>query len=432
MTTRMMTAHALRIALLATTACGQGEATRERTQTAAEPLLGPTETTKSGAVALLRGNNSNLVLLEDTCSAALIAPNLALTARHCVEILTSSYTCSATFTGLPTHGYFAIRTEADVSGTGTPFVVSKIRKPTTIAACDGDIALLILETSVPGTTLVPIVPRLAAPPMSGAIYSAIGYGANSDGVNSNDGRRRRADGSQVACGGDCGGAPFMFYGAPSTICGGDSGGPALDAQGGVIGIAARGSCGTAGGIDMYTRTDAHAALIVAAALEAATLGGYPAPAWAVVPPSKDAGAADAAADADAGAHAGAATPHGADTPAQGASEDSPAPASATREQITKTGCSVVRAVEPTTAWPLLLLASALVALRERRRRICNDENGRRAGWPADSSAASPQMGYSSSTTNALTALTGTSAVSFHVAAGTLEPEPNESRSSIPA
>jgi hypothetical protein len=368
-TTRIPPAHALAIALVAVTACSQGEATTERAHTAAQALLGTTETSTSGAVALLRGNNPSLVLLEDTCSAALIAPNLALTARHCVELLTNRTSCSATFTGSPTHGYLAIRTEADVSVTGTPFVVSKIRKPTTNAACADDIALLILEASVPAATLGPIVPRLAAPPTAGATYSAIGYGAHSAGADSTDGLRRRREGSQVACGGDCD-APFLWYGAPSSVCPGDSGGPALDAQGAVIGVASRGSCGAAGGIDMYTRTDAHAALIVAAALEAATLGGYPAPAWAVVPPAKDAGA-DPAAAVDAGA----ATAAGDGAAPSAGEEDSPAPASTTREEITKSGCSVGRAGEPTTEWPLVsVLVSVLVALRTRRRRTCCDSH----------------------------------------------------------
>ena len=360
---RIPGARALGAALLAATACSQGDATAERTRTAEHALLGASETTPSGAVALLRGNNPGLVLLNDTCSAALIAPNLALTARHCVESLSATIGCSATFTGSATHGYLAIRTEADVSVAGTPFVVSAIRKPTTNAACDDDLALLILETSVPSATLAPIAPRLTAPPMVGATYSAIGYGATSDGPVSTDGRRRRAEGSQVFCAGDCEGAPLLWWGAPSTACPGDSGGPALDPQGGVIGVLSRGSCGAPGGIDMFTRTDAHAALIVAAALEAATLGGYPAPPWAVLPPPKDAGA-------DAADDAAAATPPG-DAAATDGGDGPPAPASPAPVETTTSGCSVARADEPRTAWPLVLFASVLVAWRARRPRPIN-------------------------------------------------------------
>ena len=354
---KIVSTCALAMALLAATACSHEHPSEEGAQTAQQPLRGSIDTTKSGAVALLRGNSSNLVLLADTCSAALIAPNLALTARHCVEFLTSSTGCSATFTGSRSHGYFAIRTEADVSGAGTPFVVAQIRKPTKNAACEDDLALLILETSVPSAMLAPIVPRLTAPPMAGATYSAIGYGTSSADADSTDGLRRRADGSQVVCAGDCGGAPFLWFGAPSSACPGDSGGPALDPQGGVIGVLSRGSCGDVGGVDIYTRTDAHAALIVAAAKEAAILGGYPSPPWAVVPPSKDAGAdADGAPRADAGV-----------APSDAASTDpDEAPTVSTPalpKEVAKDGCSVGRVGAPTPAWPLALLMSVLVALR---------------------------------------------------------------------
>lgn len=125
-----MKTRALAAALLAATACSHGSPTEEA-QTTQQQLVGSAETTKSGAVALLRGNSLGFVLLDDTCSASLLAPNLALTARHCVEFLTADIGCSATFTGSPTHGYLAIRTEADVSGPATraPAIPAKLRPP---------------------------------------------------------------------------------------------------------------------------------------------------------------------------------------------------------------------------------------------------------------------------------------------------------------
>lgn len=369
----MTTIRGLALGLVTFCSCSQGKSSQgeragEAPASLQQAIIGQADTSNSGGVALLRGNSPTFIVLESTCSASLIAPNVAMTARHCVESLTANTGCAATFTGTRTHSYLAIRTEADVAAPGAPFVVSQIRKPTTTSACDGDIALLILATNVPNELLVPVVPRLAAPPLVGETFSAIGYGLTTAAGGSIDGKRRRADGSQVACIGaaSCGASPFQWFGAPPRICPGDSGGPALDAKGEVIGVASRGQCGASGTVAIYARTDANAALIVNAVLEGASLGGYPAPAWAVIPDAPDAGVPDAGA-ADGGARDGGATelPDAAVT--EGGDAASALPTSASDPRSTTDGCSLAHG-RSRDAPPVLVVVVVLSGALLRRRR----------------------------------------------------------------
>lgn len=243
----------------------------------------------SGGVALVRGNSSTFVLASDTCSASLIAPNVALTARHCVERMSPPEGCSGTFTGVRTHPYYAVQTALDITGPSPQrHVVSAIRTPVTAKSCDDDIAVLVLADVVPSAVVTPIEPIVGSPPASGTAYTAIGYGGTSSTSPEQDGRRRRRSGLDVACvGGACGFSSALWMGLGVT-CNGDSGGPALDTQGRTFGVAIRGNaCLGATTASVYVRTDVHAKLIVDAVKEAATVGGYAAPAWATLPAVED-------------------------------------------------------------------------------------------------------------------------------------------------
>ncbi len=87
------------------------------------------------------------------CSGTLVAPNVVVTARHCIERIgapaTSDY-CSAAFTGTAINNQVEITTNSSVYQTGsTWYQVQSISKPDGTNNCTDDIAVLTLGSNVP-------------------------------------------------------------------------------------------------------------------------------------------------------------------------------------------------------------------------------------------------------------------------------------------
>jgi hypothetical protein len=197
---------------------------------------------------------------------------------------------------------------------------------------------------------------------------AIGFGTTAAGA-SDDGTRRRRDGIPIACiPGDatlgCNPADWDMTAAEMAagdgLCEGDSGSgayePASLAAGTplVMGVLSRaGENGTRCVDAIYARTDAHAPLIVAAAKEAASAGGYAPPAWA----SGDVN--------DAGADA---LPGGGGEPE--AEHEPPAEPKAAPASGGSSGCASAPAPadDPTSRGRALVVAIAAVAAAARRAR----------------------------------------------------------------
>jgi hypothetical protein len=268
------------------------------------------DTSHNFTVAICGGVTAENPECQVLCSGALIAPNLVISARHCVDNVSSdTIDCSASTFGpalYPASQYY-ITTDPNAGDMAAIwYEVTQIVTPTPTEFCGNDLSLLVLNTNVPATE----VPVLVAPeiwfPIDSPQYSltetAIGYGvdAPNDAAADTAGVRRILEKISLECipgdpALDC--APVSQSGvatnefeAGNGLCEGDSGSSAYEqtnfdegnwlslgvlSRGGVQGDTCEGS--------VYTQLYPWQSLILSTAQQAAALGGYPAPAWTTNP-----------------------------------------------------------------------------------------------------------------------------------------------------
>lgn len=215
------------------------------------------------------------------CTATLIAPNLLLTARHCVSPGAGDdhVLCGESVLGepYPASAFFATNA-AQPREDSQFFKAAEVRVPVQGEdTCGYDVALIILDQNVPSSISIPAVPRIDREVVPGEPYTAVGYGVNEDGNST--GSRMQRDGLEIACQpGSCGsGVESTEFRGETGICSGDSGGPALDADGKVVGIVSRG--GPDCSIPIYGTVTAWRDFLIKTAAEAANLGDYQASYW---------------------------------------------------------------------------------------------------------------------------------------------------------
>jgi MYXO-CTERM domain-containing protein len=257
---------------------------------------------RQGSSAIIRGADSDasqneVILLVSVdngfgaCTGTLIAPNLVLTARHCVSSTQDTpFACdvngnlvgySGTQVGSdhPANTLLVFIGEARPMFGGNVMVAGRGKKIFHDGAkvlCSHDLALVLLENDIPGADIAPI--RLDDPPVVGETFTAVGWGVTENGNPTI--RQQRANVKVLKVGPDSTGEPTPpnDFKVGESICAGDSGGPALATNtNAVIGVVSRGGNGTndpnnpaAGCINatnFYTSTSAFKDLILQAFAE---------------------------------------------------------------------------------------------------------------------------------------------------------------------
>lgn len=235
-----------------------GEDAGESVGSRKEPIvLGTASTDAQNAVVALDHivpTSDPNVLSVESCTATLVAPNVVLTARHCVSPTAGPLVeCDAQGRG-NADGQVSTTFPADTlyvfygkeRGKRTPSAAAargaKILHDGATNLCNHDLALVVLDKAA-GPMFAPM--RLDATVKVGDTVTAIGWGLNESSAVPGA-RLERADVSVTFVG------PFLDTKVPvavpshefvigESVCLGDSGGPALDSQShAVVGVVSRG------------------------------------------------------------------------------------------------------------------------------------------------------------------------------------------------
>ncbi len=206
---------------------------------------------------------------EALCTGSLIAPNVVLTARHCVSETTEEVSCpsrSAQVTANRSASSLTILAGDDAETAKALAKGESLVTPSSNVLCDGDIALIVLDRNVTGIT--PLKIRTGAVE-EGERLRLVGYGKSGD--DSGAGKKLLRTNVPVVS------VTAHELQTGEATCNGDSGGPAIDEEtGAIVGVVSRGgpTCAGPSTRNIFTRTDAFASLIAkATGVSASAAGG---------------------------------------------------------------------------------------------------------------------------------------------------------------
>jgi V8-like Glu-specific endopeptidase len=192
------------------------------------------------------------------CTGALIAPDIVLTARHCVSKTSESVSCPAAqgdkqITGNRGASTLKILVGDDIASSKERAKGVELFVPKGNELCDEDIALVRLDKPIDDVEPLEVRSTGIA---KGDHVIAVGFGKNGDtGTAGTKLVRQHVKVLETTA--------FEFTVGEAT-CQGDSGGPALDENTGeIVGVVSRGgpACDGTGAHNIYTRADAFSKLI---------------------------------------------------------------------------------------------------------------------------------------------------------------------------
>jgi len=220
----------------------------------ASPIVrgAPSRGKDPAVVALLIGESG-------LCSGTLVAPDLVLTARHCVSTTAAGIDCPSRTRHVQADRdpktIAVLAGDSLASGTVLARGAASVVLPST-SLCGNDIAFLVLDRALAS-------PKPAAlanvTPAAGVRVRAVGFGRGEGSVRA--GEKRAREHVRITSV-----TPSEFQVGEAT-CSGDSGGPAFEmTSGGIVGVVSRGRipCDDASAANTYTRVDAHGDLFARA------------------------------------------------------------------------------------------------------------------------------------------------------------------------